>query len=45
MAGALGGIDALPQAMVNTIREVNEEDIPALAQGLTAIAWGHRPTA
>ncbi|MDQ4074632.1 MAG: ADP-ribosylglycohydrolase family protein [Chloroflexota bacterium] len=43
MAGALGGAlhgyDALPQQMVTTIREVNQEDIPRLAGGLTEIAW------
>jgi hypothetical protein len=25
--------------MVQTIMEVNEEDVPALAEGLAAIAW------
>jgi len=39
LAGALRGYEALPQAMVATIQAVNDEDIPALAEGLTAIAW------
>ncbi len=39
MAGALGGYDALPVDMIAVIQSVNSEDIPALADGLTAIAW------
>lgn len=39
MAGALRGIDAIPQEMMATILDVNEEDMPALANGLTEIAW------
>jgi ADP-ribosylglycohydrolase len=39
MAGALQGFDALPRSMVATIQEVNEEDIPRLADGLAEIAW------
>ena len=39
MAGALKGPGAIPQAMRDTLHAANEEDIPALAEGLTAIAW------
>ena len=39
LAGALHGYDALPQEMIATIQAVNSEDIPQLADGLTAIAW------
>ena len=39
LAGALRGHEALPSDMVATIQAVNDEDIPALADGLTAIAW------
>ena len=45
MAGALGGAlrgyEALPQEMMATIRAVNAEDIPQIAEDLTAIAWRH----
>lgn len=39
MAGALQGYEALPSDKMATIQEVNAEDIPALASGLTNIAW------
>ncbi len=39
MAGALKGYDAIPQEMRDVLHAVNEEDIPALAEGLTTIAW------
>lgn len=39
MAGALHGYDALPQEMMATIQEVNQEDIVQLAEGLTQLAW------
>lgn len=39
MGGALRGYNALPGEMIDTIQEVNEEDIPMLAEGLTEIAW------
>ena len=39
MAGALAGYDQLPKNMMAVIHDVNEEDIPQLAEGLTKIAW------
>jgi ADP-ribosylglycohydrolase len=39
MAGALQGYEALPPDKMAIIQEVNAEDIPALASGLTNIAW------
>jgi ADP-ribosylglycohydrolase len=39
LGGALNGYDALPQEMMATIEEVNDEDIMQLAEGLTEIAW------
>lgn len=39
MGGALQGYDALPADKMATIREANDEDISALAAGLTDIAW------
>lgn len=43
MAGALGGAlrgyNAVPADMAAVIHAANEEDIPTLADGLTAIAW------
>jgi ADP-ribosylglycohydrolase len=39
LAGALGGYDALPAEMIAVIQAANPEDIPALADGLTEIAW------
>jgi len=41
IGGALRGYDALPQDMMATIHEVNDEDIPKLADGLTEIAWSN----
>lgn len=42
MAGALHGFSALPSDMMQTIMDVNEENVPQLAEGLTAIAWRHQ---
>jgi ADP-ribosylglycohydrolase len=39
LAGALFGIAAVPPDMFATVKAVNDEDIEALAEGLTAIAW------
>ena len=39
LSGALRGYEALPEDMIATIQEVNEEDISLLAEGLTEIAW------
>ena len=39
MAGALKGPGAIPQAMRDTLNTANPEDIPALAEALTTIAW------
>lgn len=39
MAGALQGYEALPADKMATIKEANDEDIAALAAGLTEIAW------
>jgi ADP-ribosylglycohydrolase len=39
MAGALVGYDQLPKDMMAVIQDVNEEDIPQIAEGLTKIAW------
>ena len=39
MAGALKGPEAIPAEMRATLHDANEEDIPALAEGLTKIAW------
>jgi ADP-ribosylglycohydrolase len=39
MAGALRGVDAIPEALRAMVTDANREDIPALAEGLTAIAW------
>jgi ADP-ribosylglycohydrolase len=39
MGGALQGYEALPPDKMATIQEVNAEDIPVLASGLTDIAW------
>jgi ADP-ribosylglycohydrolase len=39
LAGALHGIAAVPADMFATVKAVNDEDIEALAAGLTAIAW------
>jgi ADP-ribosylglycohydrolase len=39
LAGALRGIDAVPTHMHETISAANSEDIAALADGLTALAW------
>ena len=39
MAGALKGPGAIPQGMRDTLHSANPEDIPALAEGLTALAW------
>jgi ADP-ribosylglycohydrolase len=41
LGGALYGYDALPKDMMATIHEVNEEDIPRLADHLTDIAWSN----
>ncbi len=39
LAGALRGIDAVPQSMYETLKAVNSEDIEAIARGLTDLAW------
>ena len=39
LAGALRGSDPIPAAMRETVLTANEEDIGALADGLTEIAW------
>lgn len=39
LAGALHGIAAVPAELFATVKAVNDEDIEALAEGLTAIAW------
>lgn len=39
LAGALRGIAAVPADMFATVKAVNDEDIEALAAGLTEIAW------
>lgn len=39
LAGALHGISAVPSDMFETVKSVNSEDIEALANGLTEIAW------
>lgn len=39
LAGALRGIVAVPADLFATVKAVNEEDIEAIAAGLTAIAW------
>jgi ADP-ribosylglycohydrolase len=39
LAGALGGIAAVPQDQYETVKAVNSEEIEALAAGLTALAW------
>lgn len=39
LAGALRGIDAVPRDLFETVKAVNSEDIEAIANGLTAIAW------
>lgn len=39
LAGALRGVDAVPEAMRTTVVAANAEDIPQLADGLTVIAW------
>ncbi|HEX5689741.1 MAG TPA: ADP-ribosylglycohydrolase family protein, partial [Roseiflexaceae bacterium] len=39
MAGALRGVDAMPRAMLDTIVSANEQDLSALADGLTKLAW------
>jgi ADP-ribosylglycohydrolase len=39
LAGALHGISAVPRDLFETIKAANDEDIEALARGLTAIAW------
>jgi ADP-ribosylglycohydrolase len=39
LAGALRGIDAVPADLFETVKSVNSEDIEALADGLTEIAW------
>ncbi|MBA3947139.1 MAG: ADP-ribosylglycohydrolase family protein [Herpetosiphonaceae bacterium] len=39
LAGALRGIAAIPGPLRNTLKSANSQDIPALAEGLTAIAW------
>lgn len=39
LAGALRGISAVPQDLFETVKSVNSEDIEALANGLTEIAW------
>lgn len=39
LAGALRGVEAIPTAMRQTLEEANDEDIPVLAEGLTAIGW------
>jgi ADP-ribosylglycohydrolase len=44
MAGAMHGFNALPEGMVETIMSVNEEDVPVLAEGLTALARRHSST-
>ena len=43
MAGALRGAQAIPQHMRDLLIEANKDegDIPALADGLTRIAWKH----
>jgi ADP-ribosylglycohydrolase len=41
MGGALRGFNALPQDMVTTIQAVNDEDMAAIADGLTTIAWNN----
>ena len=45
LAGALRGIAAVPEELYETVRSVNSEDIPALADGLTEIAWRRLQTA
>ncbi len=42
LGGALGGYDALPADMIAVIQSANPEDIEAMAEGLTAIAWRNR---
>ena len=39
LAGALGGIGAVPQGLFETVKSVNSEDIDGIANGLTEIAW------
>lgn len=39
LAGALRGIDAVPRDLFETVKAGNSEDIEAIANGLTAIAW------
>ncbi len=41
LAGALRGIAAIPEPLYDTLKSANAQDIPALAAGLTAIAWRH----
>ncbi len=42
LAGALRGIAAVPQNLFDTVKSVNSEDIEAIAEGLTEIAWRRR---
>ena len=39
LAGALKGIKAVPADLVQILTEANEEDVPAMAESLTRIAW------
>ncbi|HEX5688595.1 MAG TPA: ADP-ribosylglycohydrolase family protein, partial [Roseiflexaceae bacterium] len=39
IAGALRGVDALPATFLKTIVSANEQDLSALADGLTTLAW------
>jgi ADP-ribosylglycohydrolase len=39
LAGAMQGMAAVPEDLFATVKAVNDEDIEALAEGLTRIAW------